>query len=71
MSGEQTSPRTGRKPEEEGGWGLQPEAEEVSGHWFDLYYTCWSCKARNKVGKRWAFFLCWKDGELNRLPPQE
>lgn len=63
MAGE----NTGRKPEKQGGAGMEnagPESAEASPRSKRMAYTCWNDGASNFVEPGWEWFTCWRCGAL-------
>ena len=69
--------KTGRKPGEEGGAGVEDteaESAETEGaeaggraRHHRLLYTCWHDGAANRVHSHWTWFTCWRCGALNYM----
>jgi len=69
--------KTGKKPGEEGGAGVEDNdaanaggaSAEVEGHRHHhrLLYTCWHDGAANRVHGNWSWFTCWRCGALNYM----
>lgn len=59
--------KTGRKPEKEGGPGLEntgPETGEAGLRAKRMAYTCWNDGVSNYVEPGWEWFTCWRCGAL-------
>ena len=59
--------KTGRKPENEGGRGMEnagPETGEAGPRAKRMAYTCWNDGVSNYVEPGWEWFTCWRCGAL-------
>lgn len=59
--------KTGKKPEKEGGRGMQsagPDTGEATPRAKRMAYTCWNDGVANYVEPGWEWFTCWRCGSL-------
>lgn len=58
--------KTGRKPEKEGGRGMESDTPETeaSPRVKRMAYTCWNDGVANYVEPGWEWFTCWRCGAL-------
>ena len=59
--------KTGKKPEKEGGRGMEnagPETGEAGPRAKRMTYTCWNDGVSNYVEPGWEWFTCWRCGAL-------
>jgi hypothetical protein len=57
----------GKKPDQEGGAGLENDTPEVAGRARRLMYVCGVCGAMNYADSNWKWLTCWKCSQRQDL----